>query len=176
MEKIADDNELLAEIRQFRHSFSVVFIATVDGQGRPEASHAPFIQDDDGNFYIFISQLAPHTRNLREKPLAGILLLENGNDSPNPFALKRLQYDCEVKFIDRQNKDYSALINRFREHFGRFVDTLNSLGDFQLLMLRPVQGKFVRGFAQTYQLTGERLQRLSHVKGGTLPAPKESGA
>ena len=167
-----DEQTLLREVEDFRQAASVALLATADEQGAPEASHAPFVIDENGCFCLLISRLAKHTRNLLTRPQASLLLLENPADSANPFALRRLQFDCEALFLERGDRNREAVIEGLRNRFGRFVDTLNSLGDFEVVSLRPLSGKYVRGFAQTWTLSGENLQQLAHVN----PAREQGGA
>lgn len=158
-------DHLVTEIAAFRSHFSVIFLATVDADGQPESSHAPFVMDDQGSFYVLISGLARHTRNLMVNPQASALLLEEAGDRSNPFALKRLQYTCEAQVIGRDSDPdgRERILAMMRERFGRVIETLSALGDFQLVRLRPIAGKYVKGFAKTYTLTGEELGNIAHV-------------
>ena len=165
MTDLPDQEALVSEIVAFRGSFNVLQLATADAGGQPEASHAPFVRDEAGCFLILVSGLARHTQNLLQQPSASVLLLENQVGRPNPFALRRLQYLCSAEIIDRK-KDvlaHEASINLFREVFGKFVDTLNALGDFQVVRLTPESGKYVRGFAQTFTLDANDSDSVVHV-------------
>lgn len=166
MAEMPDERELAAEIAGFRASFNVLQFATSDADGIPDASHAPFVRDDEGRFLILVSGLARHTQNLSQRPRASLLLLDSADGQPNLFALRRLQYQCSAEFLDRE-KDaeiYAGMIDRFRNTFGKFVDTLNSLGDFRLVRLTPVSGKYVRGFAQTFTLGASDSDAIVHVR------------
>lgn len=160
-----NEEVLLQEIVQFRDTFSVATLATASIEGMPEASNAPFVRSDDGNFFIFVSLLARHSQNLINNPHASILLMEQPANSPNPFALRRLQYHCEAWVVGgiEGGFDRAEVVKLFKAKFGRFVDTLNALGDFKVICLSPVSGKYVKGFAQTFTLSGEGMNQIDHV-------------
>jgi len=77
MAKMLGDDEIVAEVGEFVEQFSVLFLASVDDDGNPEASHAPFVRDESGNLYIFISMLAKHSQNLAYRAQVSVLLLES---------------------------------------------------------------------------------------------------
>ncbi len=165
MARKVSDVEVLQESAMFSQHFSVVFLATVDEAGCAQASHAPFVQNEHG-IYIYVSLLAKHTRNLNHNPRASLLFLEDVADSANVFALKRLQLNCDALFVDLTDSEWISTMDQFKEKFGVFINTLNSLGDFHLIKFKPCSGKYVRGFAQTYELSGSDLDQLQHVNPG----------
>ncbi len=168
MRNSLNDEELLQEIVQFRDSFSVATLATASIEGIPEASNAPFVRGSDGNFFIFVSLLARHSQYLINNPHASILFMEQPTNRPNPFALRRLQYQCEAWVVedDEGEIDRTGVVKLFKAKFGRFVDTLDALGDFKVICLSPVSGKYVKGFAQTFTLSGEGMNQIDHVNPG----------
>lgn len=166
-----NQTDLQREMADLRQELSVAFIATSDRMGKPESSHAPFIIDEHGGICILISRLALHTRNLLEFPRASVLLLEIPGECPNPFALRRLQFDCDAVFLERGSRRRGAVTGQLRERFGRFVNTLDSLGDFEVVSLQPFRGKYVRGFAQTFELSGDNLEQVVLVN----PASRKGG-
>lgn len=81
--------KLVDELIQFRSGVRSVSLATVSRDGVPEPSHAPYVADDEGRPYIFVSGLARHTRNLQESGHTGLLLLEDEQSATNIFTRKR---------------------------------------------------------------------------------------
>lgn len=59
-------NRLQPEIREFRDSCRTLQLATVDGEGNPNASYAPFVLQEDG-YYVLISR----NRSPRPQPATG---------------------------------------------------------------------------------------------------------
>ncbi len=157
------DNELGSELLRFRSAFRSVLLATVTHDGVPEASYAPYVADDDGHFYLYVSGLSRHTRNLQESGRASLLFIEDEQSARNIFARKRLSYACVAEFISRDDAAWSQILDRFTERFGKFVDTLRALPDFQLFRLTPKSGSYVRGFAQAYSFEGLGMGKIHQL-------------
>ncbi len=51
----------------------------------------------------------------------------------------------------------------FRDRFGDFIDIIEPLQDFHLFKVCPHSGRFIRGFAQAFQLSGEGLNEITHI-------------
>ena len=51
-----ESSRMQREIRDFRGTRRSVVLATVDGQGLPDASYAPCLDDAQGNVYIFVRE------------------------------------------------------------------------------------------------------------------------
>lgn len=145
-----------AEWRAFADEVGVVFLATQSESG-PVASYAPFVRDASGDLFILISGLAAHHQNLLDSPAAGALIAESPDAAANAFALKRLQLQVRAEPVPRDEDARHDAIALLRRRFGKFVDTLDGLGDFTLFRLVPESGTYVRGFAQTWQLSGAGL-------------------
>jgi hypothetical protein len=143
-------------------------LATLTADGNPAISYAPFLQDSQGNFYIFISQLASHTQDLLHQRKAAVLLIADEHDTRQIFARTRASYDCEAFNIQRDAPEYQALLEAMQARFGEIVGLLRGLGDFMLFKLKPISGRFVLGFGQAFILTGDNLQTLQHID-----APKQ---
>jgi hypothetical protein len=157
-----------AAYRTFPDQFRSLMLATVSAsasaddsaQRLPQASYAPFIQDDDRNFYIYVSGLADHTANLQATGLASILLIEDEAQTPQIFARRRLSYTCRATLIPRDTPAWETLITQFESRFGALINTLRGLADFQLFQLKPCAGRFVAGFGAAYAVNPENLNEL----------------
>lgn len=146
-----------------RNSKSLM-LATSSLDGIPESSTTPYIRDDMGQYYIFVSQLARHTQNLINNPNASIMLVEDENDCRQYFARKRIQYQCKVEMPDDQ--DRAGLLKTFSNRYGNVVELLSGLPDFRLFRLKPLSGQFVMGFGQAYTLTGDNQEQLKLIQPG----------
>ncbi len=56
--------DVIAESSRFRARFSTLVMATVSKDGVPEASYAPYVMDEEGVFFVYLSDLSRHTANL----------------------------------------------------------------------------------------------------------------
>lgn len=149
--------EVLEELTALRQSQRSVIVATVGPTGSPEASYAPYVCDERGNFYILVSRLAQHTRNLEAQPEASLLFIEPEDEARQIFARRRLTYRCEVQPIAAGTLEWTTRIDLMERHFGALVSQLSRLADFRLFRLRPFEGRYVRGFGQAFQ-----WQRAKH--------------
>jgi uncharacterized protein (DUF924 family) len=171
-EATAPDEALRQETLSFRDSFDWVVFATAGTAGRPLASYAPCIPDDAGGFYVFLSSLAAHTRQLVGAGAVSLLFLENREAAANPFARRRLTYDGAAIPVPRDAPQWAAVLDRFAERFGSVMDALRRLGDFQLFRIVPRSATYVRGFGQAYRLEGPTLRNIQHL----APASPAEGA
>jgi len=142
------------EIKAFRDGFKSVLIASTDADNHPHLSYAPTIVDVHDNLLIFISELARHTSNLIDNPRAGLLFIEDEADCKNPFARRRLSYDCRVEEIPTDTAEAGILLDKLEQRFGNIVASLRQLPDFHLMRLIPPRGSYVKGFGAAYRWQG----------------------
>jgi putative heme iron utilization protein len=148
----------------FKQSVKTLQLSTLTAEGKPNASYSPFVIDEQGNFYIFVSQLASHTQDLLTNPQASILLIQDEAEARQIFARRRISYQCDVEVISNKNSDYTKMLDALENRFGSVVGLLRSLPDFILFRLRPTQGQYVKGFGKAYKLVGTGLLELEHIK------------
>lgn len=152
---------LADEVVAFRRQFESLVLATVDEQGQPHASTAPFVRDPSGNFYVFVSALARHAANLA-RGRAEILLLEDQTLTSNPFARRRLSFRCSSLAVG-PGPERDQVLTEFHHRFGNIVATLRQLPDFILFRLVPEDATYVKGFGQAYRMPGADLERLAPI-------------
>lgn len=159
------EGRLAPEIQEFRQQRMTLQLATVDTQGRPNVSYAPFVQNQQG-FFILISHIARHARNLAVNPQVSIMLIEDESTAKQLFARKRLTFDAQASMIERQSALWQQVIEQMQQRFGDIIDNLSQLEDFSLFCLKPEHGLFVKGFGQAYQVSGDDLVDFVHLKEG----------
>ena len=161
----------------FLDRFASLVLATVGADGLPHASYAPFVVTDNRIFYIFVSELSQHTRDLEHTPQVSIMLIEDERDAGQIFARKRLTLQCQATFVPRDRSvahaedsgqttegesEWQHAADLFQAKFGGMFDLLRSLADFKMFRLDPQEGWFVLGFGQAYRVAGEALDILVH--------------
>lgn len=157
---MADFSELETAYQRFPDTVQSLMLSTVDTDGWPQASYAPFVRGRNGSFYVFVSGLSAHTQNLQTTPRAGILFIQDEASTQQIFARRRLMYQCTVQPLDRQQPDWSAIVDQFEARFGNIIDMLRQLPDFQIFQLQPQSGRFVVGFGAAYEVDRNNLSRL----------------
>ena len=157
---------VVREAVAFQSSFRSLVMATTDGAGHPHVSYAVYATDAHGVFYVYISALAAHTRNLMERPLASIMFIEDESQAANPFARKRLTIDCRAELIPRDSPCGYEVLDWFAQRHGPIVAVLRELPDFQLYRLVPARAVYVRGFGQAFMLRAEQFGDLGSSRSG----------
>jgi heme iron utilization protein len=152
--------ELHREARRFHQTFASLLMATVGPDGEPAASYAPYVVDAADCFYIYVSELAAHTANLRRHPRVSVLFIEDEREAPQVFARKRMTYACQVEAIGRETPAFAEILDWFEDRHGPLMKMLRELRDFHLFRLVPERATYVRGFAQAFQLSGDDLRHI----------------
>lgn len=135
-------------------------VSTVNADGTPHASYAPFVMDDLHQIYLLTSGLSAHTPNLLRTGRASVLIIEDESQTQQVFARQRLTYDCHVAPIDRQSEPWETQMAQFEARFGDIITMLRQLEDFQLFQLSPYAGRFVMGFGAAYGVDPNNLGQL----------------
>ncbi|WOO39361.1 HugZ family protein [Rubellicoccus peritrichatus] len=148
-------------------------LATTNSEKQGEASYSPYVMDETGNFYIFISEAAKHTKNLMDAPTLSLMLIEDEAECRSIFARKRLTLKCDATFISRDDAVFDERIAQFKETHGAIVSTLVNMTDFHLVRLAPESGRLVIGFGQAYDVKGTDFSNFQHATVGHRQAKKE---
>ncbi|NLS13371.1 heme utilization protein HutZ [Vibrio sp. SM6] len=158
-------NRLGPEIQEFRDSRLTLQLATNDDQGKPHTSYAPFAFSEKG-YYILVSDIAAHGKNLKTNKAVSIMMIEDEADARSIFARKRLSFDTNAEAVERGTEHWNAAIAVMSDRLGEMIDNLSQLGDFNLYRLNPVMGRYVKGFGQAFDVSGEDLLSVIHLTEG----------
>jgi putative heme iron utilization protein len=145
-------DELTDRYRKLIASQKTLLLSTASTDGVPNISYAPFVRDDIGLYYIYVSELASHTVDLLNNPKASIMFIRPESESHNLFARERAVLNCSVKEIMRDTEAYTQRIQALQEKFGKVVSVLCALPDFHLFVLHQESGRYVAGFGQAFTI------------------------
>ena len=134
---------------QLLNQQQTLLLASRNQAGNADISYAPYLYADF-KFYIFVSDLAKHSQNLRSHPHASIMFIEPETQATNPFARQRLSFDCRVQEISQADPVFTKQLDAMTTKFGEIVGVLRQLPDFHLLALSPTQGQFIAGFGKAF--------------------------
>ena len=152
------------EVESFLETFQTLVMASITSEGSPHASTAPYIRLGH-DFYILISTVAQHGRNLLSNPNVSLLFVEDESQCVQPFARKRVTIEAISVEINHSDENYRTVIERFCAHFDpELVTSLSKMGDFHLFKLSPKSGSVVMGFGQAYRLD-EHLEVMTQIMG-----------
>lgn len=150
------------EVEAFLETFQTLVMASLTPEGEPHASTAPYVRMD-GDFYLLISTVAQHGRNLLARERVSILFAEDEFQCAQPFARKRATIEAAVSEVPRGDEHFHTVIERFCARFDpELVTSLSQMGDFHLFKLSPIGGSVVMGFGRAYRLN-EHLEVVGHI-------------
>jgi hypothetical protein len=141
-------------------------LSTVGPDGVPHCGYTPYLYRAPHSFYIFVSQLAAHTRHLLANGTVAIMIIADEQSTSQIFARARVSYLCDAKQIPPDSHDYTLVMDDYQQRHGKMAGMLRQLPDFVLFQLHPRSGQFVMGFGKAYTLTGDELSVFEHARTG----------
>ena len=118
------------------------------------------VESDFSAFYIHVSTLGKHTRDMQADPRVSLLITEADDRRPDPQTLARLSLNGTAEVLPRTNPHYPQVKHAYLTRFPE-AEQLFSLGDFNLWRISPKGGRFVAGFAQAFNVVPEVLVKVS---------------
>jgi hypothetical protein len=150
------------EFEELRESLKTLQLATLDNDSQPLASYAPYVRFQQ-RYYLYLSELAKHTVNLIANGSVSLLLIESEESCRNLFARRRIVLWGEARTIERDSPLFTRVIAEFERQFGGIIKVIEPLQDFHLFEIKPVSGRFVRGFAEAFEMSGPGLDVIEHI-------------
>lgn len=134
-----------------------VSLATLCEDGAPLASSvACAISPGADGFLLHLSRLAEHTRNLLERPAAGLVIGKPDGGAGDPQTLPRFSIQGTATLRPADSSGYKlarqAYVARLPHSEPRF-----EFSDFELFLLSAVRGQYVGGFARAFTLDAEGI-------------------
>ena len=116
--------------------------------------------DDFSVFYIHVSRLGKHTRDMEADPRVSLLFTEADDLRADPQTLARFSLNGTAEIVPRTAQGYEQVR---RIYLGRFpqAEQFFSLGDFNIWTIRPKGGRFVAGFARAFNVVPEAFRKVS---------------
>ncbi len=132
-------------------------LATLCEDGAPLASSVAYaISSGADGFLLHLSRLAEHTRNLLERPAAGLVIGKPDGGAGDPQTLPRFSIQGTATPRPADSSGYKsarqAYVARLPHSEPRF-----EFSDFDLFLLNPLRGQYVGGFARAFTLDAEGI-------------------
>jgi putative heme iron utilization protein len=137
------------KVQELINASKSIILATVDAEGNPNSSYAPFVQVEH-TFYILVSFMAKHTKNLADGRKTSIMFIEDESATKQIYARERLTIEAGASQIERDSEVWNTVVAQLKETHGKVVDVISEMGDFILISLQPVKGSYVNGFGSAY--------------------------
>lgn len=151
----------------FISNIKTAVIGTVDDENRPFSSYAPYIYDNN-RFYIYISDIATHAKNIQAHPNASLFFIEDERQTENLFARKRISLQCLSRKIERDSERFEEVFTLYREKFDvSMVEMLKKMTDFNLFELEVKSGEATFGFGEAYSIGGKDMNELVSREGSS---------
>ncbi|MFC3161163.1 hypothetical protein SAMN05443633_101239 [Chryseobacterium arachidis] len=151
---------LTPKVKELIERTNSVILATVDAEGTPNSSYAPFVQVDN-TFYILVSFMAKHTKNLADGRKTSIMFIEDESETKQIYARERLTIEAATSQVERDSETWNAVVSQLKETHGKVVDVIAEMKDFILIGLHPVKGSYVNGFGSAY-FVDQNLEIMEH--------------
>ena len=128
---------------------------------RPAVSLAPYATAADlSAFFIHVSGLALHSKDLLRDPRVALMIAEPDRPSHNPQALARASISGDAQPLTADDPGLDEARARYlARHPAAAINF--QLGDFFLVRIRPVSARFVAGFGRIYDLSADDWGRLA---------------
>lgn len=131
-------------------------------RGAPYVSLALYAEEPDFSaFYIHVSGLAIHTKNLRADSRAGLLIAQPDSGASDPQTLARVSLQVNAEPVSKEAPGYDAALTRYVAKFPGSQQTLD-LGDFVFYRLVPQEGRFIAAFGKILNFTADELRGASY--------------
>jgi putative heme iron utilization protein len=135
--------------------FGVLATLSARRGGWPFASLTPYALSGDGEPLLVLSDLAEHTRNLREDPRAS-LLVHDAAAADDPQAGARATLLGKVELV--QSADVADAGKCYVERHPQSAEYLGELKDFRLYVLRVTDVRFINGFGDMGWLAADQFR------------------
>ena len=160
-------SEILIEAQKQKDNLisnmKTIIMATTDKNDLPNSSYAPSYVDKNNHFYIFVSLLSKHTKNLISNKNVSFMIIQDESKTDNIFSRKRLTIDATAELVNRNSKDWMKIMEKMENKFGETLSYLKNLADFNLFKLTPQKGLLVHGFARAFTFSGENLDKINYL-------------
>lgn len=155
------------EIAEFKQDRRTLMLSTVSDDGFPNISYTPFVLSPEGNgFYIFISNIAQHSTNLKQNGKCALMMIQDEQDAKIIYARRRLSFSAHARLVEPDSAEWLEGVSLLRQRHGEVVDHISQFGDFNLFNLVPEHGLFVKGFGKAFKISGDELVEPVHLREG----------
>ena len=147
-------------MKDFIAHIQTAVIGTLDKDHLPFSSYAPYVYDTN-RFYVYISDIATHAKNIQANPKVSLFFIEDESKTDNLFARKRISLQCDSAKITRSSEGFEEVLALFAQKFdAKMVETLKKMTDFNLYEFKVNYGEATFGFGQAYFVGGENMDEL----------------
>jgi len=165
------------ELDVFLNNIKTVILSTVNLEGEPFASYSPYVQDEEGNFYVFVSTAVQHSHNMFNTKKAHLLFIEDENITQHIYARRRLYFKATTEKFEAQDTRFEKIATLFEQRHGEQASLVRKMPDSRFYKLIPSDGNLVLGFGAAYKLdkSNKKIDKQQTMKGKAHGSTHEEG-
>jgi putative heme iron utilization protein len=145
------DQALTARRLLNHQSVGVLSTHSIDVQGYPFGSIAPYVLDYEGEPAILISDIAQHTRNIKQNNKVSLTVFDPRAEDPQ--ASSRLTWIGDAESIDPSETDIRDRYLRYFPSAESYFET----HDFSFYRIRLRRARFIGGFGQIFWIEPDAM-------------------
>jgi len=153
------------EMVPFLQNIQSVLLSTVNKDAEPFVSYSPYVEDEEGNFYVFISTAVNHSHNMNATKKAHIMFLEDESVTDHIYARRRMYFKADAEKFEEDDEREEKIHDLFKKRFGDKVSFFSMMKDSRFYKLTPRDGNFVLGFGGAYKISDDRKTLSLNDKG-----------
>ncbi len=150
------EQEALEQLDTFFDDKLSLMMATVSDDGEPFASYAPYVEDEDHNYYVYLSGSVPHSVNMSANGKVSIMMIEDEAKCDHIFGRKRFYASASAEAFSADDSRTEKINSLFAEKFDSKVKYFFKMPDFRIYKITPKDGNLVLGFGSAYKVSGDR--------------------
>lgn len=165
--KIMKKEEAQKELDGFLDNIKTVVLSTVDKEGEPFASYSPYAQDEEGNFYVFVSTAVQHSHNMYNTGKAHLLFVEDESKTDHIYARRRLYFKAKAEKFEENDERFEKIATLFEEKHADQAALVRKMPDSRFYKLSPYDGNLVLGFGAAFKIEEDnKTVRKLNTMGG----------
>lgn len=119
-------------------------LGTLDKEGYPYTSVVEVMFDGDENFWLLLSKLATHTRNIRRDVRASLLIRDASETQDETLATTRASYLGRIIEMDHRREEVRDDYLTIHPHAKDFI----KFSDFRFFRFRIERVRLIAGFGR----------------------------
>ena len=156
------DSQSQEKLQQLIRKQQIASLGTL-GEGQPMVSMVLYgAATDFSRYYIHISQLASHTRNIMAHAQVSLMICETTRTNVNPQTLARLSVMGKASLLSPMSTEYEMAKELYLEKYP-FAKMNFQLGDFSLYGIGLENARYVAGFGKAFSLDAEDMLRVAEA-------------
>lgn len=152
----AHDNAHAARQMLRAHRYGSLCTLSKKFDGHPFGSITPYLTDHDGSLLILISDLAEHTKNIRNDPR--VSLITHNQEDPHIQTQGRVTVVGNAAHVNERDAAGKRYLRYFPE-----AQTYFAMHDFQFYRIVPQAIRYIGGFGDIHWVKAEQYAVASHA-------------